>query len=434
VKNKKRGMRVLVVGGGGREHALAWKIAQSPLVEKVFCAPGNAGTEMLPKCVNIEIKPNEIERLGGFCRDEKIDFVVVGPEEPLARGIANFFEVMGISVFGPSQVGAMMEGSKSFAKRLLKKYRIPTADYRVFTNPSSAKAYIMKHGLTKVIKADGLTGGKGVCVYDTVEEAFDFIDKLMKDGIYGKAGETILIEDRLKGKEASFQFFTDGKGHIIPLEAVEDHKPLLDGDKGPNTGGMGAISPARITTGAKMKMQKIAERLAYAMKKEGIDYRGLCYIGFMIVGDEVYVLEINCRFGDPETQPLIMKMKSDIVPILLACTNGTLDKHKIKWKEHRTAVCVILASKGYPESPEKGKVIRGFDDPRLKYEQETGNAFIFHSGTIKKDGVILTNGGRVLCITALGAYPADAAKRAHKIVDLIYFEGMQYRKDIPRNL
>lgn len=429
----KKEMKVLVVGGGGREHALAWKIMRSPLIKEVICAPGNPGTAILPRCRNISIKPSEIEKLGEFCREEKVGLVVVGPEEPLNRGIADFFEVMGIPIFGPLQIGAMLEGSKSFAKGLMKRHNIPTADYETFIDPSKARDYINSSGLySKVIKADGLTGGKGVSIYNSLQEAYEFIDKLMKEKIYGEAGETILIEDRLKGKETSYLFFTDGK-HIIPLESSEDHKALLDNDKGPNTGGMGVISPARITTGTKIKMQKIAEKLVCVMRKEGIDYRGLCYIGFMMVDDEPYVLEINCRFGDPETQPLMMRMKSDIVPILLACTNGTLDKHKIEWY-HEPAVCVVLAAKGYPENPERGKAISGLDDFFLKYDQEVRNAFVFHSGTIEKNGRILTNGGRVLCATALGFCLEDAAKRAYKIVNRIHFEGMQYRKDIPRNL
>ena len=425
----KKGMKVLVIGGGGREHALAWKIEQSPLVKEVICAPGNAGTEMLPRCRNIDIKANDINGLLQFSKDEGIGLVVVGPEDPLVNGIADLFKKSNIPVFGPSAQGAMMEGSKSFAKKLLMKYRIPTAKYKVFKRASAAKAYVEKHGLTKVIKADGLTGGKGVDVYDTVEKAFETIDRMMIEKIYGKAGETILIEDRLKGKEASFQFFTDGTGHILPLETAEDHKALLDFDKGPNTGGMGVLSPARITTGVKIKMQKISERLVYAMKKEGIDYRGLCYIGFMIVGDEVYVLEINCRFGDPETQPLMMRMESDIIPIMLACTNGTLDKFEIEW-DYRPAACVVLASDGYPENPKKGDAISGSWITRSVSE----DVFVFHAGTIKKDSAVLTNGGRVLGVTALGVYPADAAKKAYKIVNLIHFKGMQYRKDIPRNL
>lgn len=423
-------MNILVVGGGGREHALAWKISQSPWVKYVFCAPGNAGTSMLPGCRNVDIKANEIEKLGEFVLEEKIGLVVVGPEDPLVKGIADFFEVMGIPVFGPKQKGAMLEGSKSFTKKILKKYRIPTAGYKVFKRASAAEEYVMKNKLTKVIKADGLTGGKGVSVYKTVEEGLEAIDNMMRDGIYGEAGTTVVIEDRLKGLETSYQFFTDGSGAILELETVEDHKALLDKDRGPNTGGMGTLSPSRIVTrDIRKKMRRIAKKLVYALKKEGIDYRGLIYIGFMIVNGEPYVLEINCRFGDPETQPLMIKMKSDIVPILLDCANGKLKRKMIRW-DHRSAACIVLASKGYPENPEKGKEISGLGD----VSPIRNDLFVFHAGTVARNNKVFTNGGRVLGVTALGRSPEDAAKRAYAAALRINFKGMQYRKDIPRNL
>jgi phosphoribosylamine--glycine ligase len=385
---------------------------------------------MLPGCRNVNIRANEIEKLGEFVLEKKIGLVVVGPEDPLVNAIADFFEVMDVSVFGPKQKGAMLEGSKSFTKKILKKYHIPTAGYRVFNRASAAEEYVMKHKLTKVIKADGLTGGKGVSVYKTVEEGLEAIDNMMRDGIYGEAGSTVVIEDRLRGLETSYQFFTDGSGAILELETVEDHKALLDKDRGPNTGGMGTLSPSRIVTrDIREKMRGIAKRLVYALKKEGIDYRGLIYVGFMIVDGEPYVLEINCRFGDPETQPLMLKMKSDIVPILLDCANGNLKRKMIRW-DRRSAACIVLASKGYPENPEKGKEISGLNN----VGSIRSDLIVFHAGTVAKGDRVLTNGGRVLGVTALGYSPEDAAKRAYAAASLIKFEGKQWRKDIPRKL
>jgi phosphoribosylamine--glycine ligase len=422
-------MKVMVSGSGGRENALVWKIGKSDLVDAIICVPGNSGTEDVKKCTNVPISITDIDGLVGLATKENPDLVVVGPEGPLVEGLADKLRECGIPVFGPSKRGALLEGSKEFAKKLMKKYGIKTADYEIFTDPNKAKEYILKNGLSKVIKADGLTGGKGAYVYKSIEEAFKAIDDMMVHGIYGEAGRKIIIEDRLVGQEVSYQILTDGKT-FIPLELVEDHKQLLDGDQGPNTGGMGALSPLRIAPSLEKRMREIADRFVCAMETEGIDYQGVCYIGFMIVNGELYVLEINCRFGDPETQVLMPRMKSDIVPILLACTNGTLDQHKIEW-DPRPAVCVVLAARGYPDNPEKGKVIHGLESPFLKVMDDT---FIFHAGTIKKDNIILTNGGRVLCVVAIGAHIKDSAKKAYGVVRGLNFEGMQYRKDIPRGL
>lgn len=418
-------MRVLVIGGGGREHALAWKIGESPLVEEIFCLPGNPGTTMLKKCANVPIAITEIDNLLNFSIDKKVGLAVIGPEDPLVAGIVDKFEIHGIPAFGPSERGALLEGSKEFAKKLMKKYGILTANYEVFTDSVEAKRCVSQKGLSCVIKADGLTGGKGVSVYKTIEEAHKVIDGMMTRGIYGKAGRKILIEDRLVGREISYLFFTDGK-NILPMELSEDHKQLLDEDEGPNTGGMGVYSPARLSSGLEKQMKKIAKRLVYAMNKENLNYKGICYIGFMICDGELFVLEINCRFGDPETQPYMMRIKNDIVPILLACTDETLGRHKIEW-DSRSAVCVVLAAEGYPDNPVKGTRIYG-----LEKISQFKDVQVFHSGTVWDDNILKTNGGRVLGVTALGKDNEAAAKRAYEAVGEISFEGMQYRGDISR--
>ena len=427
---KPRGKKViLVIGSGGREHALAWKIAKSGSVWRVYCAPGNAGTEKTKKCINIDIKPDEVADLLEFAKRHEVDLVVFGSEDTLAAGSADIFERNGIKVFGPSILGAKMEASKRFAKDLMLKYEIPTAAYRAFTDPEEAKKYLEEIGLKGVLKADGLTGGKGVFLYPDLEQGCKMIDKMMVDCIYGKAGKTVLIEERLRGKETSYQFFTDGR-NVIPCALLEDHKQLLDGDEGPNTGGMG-IGPADITAEEEAKMNAIARKLVWAMRMEGIDYRGLCYIGFMIVDGQPYVLEINCRFGDPETQPLMLKMRSDIVPILFACTDGTLKQHKIEWDE-RPVVCVVLAEDGYPVKPKDGQVVSGLNRvARMK------DVVVFYAGAIKDGKDVITKGGRNFGVVAFGRKKGDvasAARRAYEAADKINYWGKYCRKDIPRIL
>jgi len=428
---KPRGKKViLVIGSGGREHALAWKIAKSGSVWRVYCAKGNAGTAKTKKCINVDIEPSEIWKLLQFAKDNEVDLVVFGSEDTLAAGSADIFERNGIKVFGPSLLGAMMEASKIYAKELMQKYKIPTAAYRAFTDPEKAKEYIRRDiGMDGVVKADGLTGGKGVTVYSSLTQALCSINEMMIGKIYGKAGEKILIEKRLKGKETSYLFFTDGR-NMIPCALLEDHKPLLDGDEGPNTGGMG-IGPADITEEEESKMNAIAKKLVWAMRMEGIDYRGLCYIGFMICNGQPYVLEINCRFGDPETQPLMLKMRSDIVPILFACTNGTLNQYTIEWDE-RPVVCVVLAEDGYPVKPKDGQVVSG-----LKRVAHMKDVVVFYAGAVMDGKDVITKGGRNFGVVAFGRKRGDiasAAKRAYEAAGKIYYDGIYYRRDIPRIL
>jgi phosphoribosylamine--glycine ligase len=416
-------MRVLVVGGGGREHALVWKIAQSPKVSKVYCAPGNAGIS--EQATTVPIQANDLNRLMEFALKEKIDFTVVGPEDPLTRGIVDLFESKGLLIFGAARKAAEIEGSKAFAKEMMKKYHIPTAFYEIFDNRNEAVKYIRKYGAPIVVKADGLAAGKGVIICKTVEEAIQSVDKIMVEKIFGSAGNRVVVEEYLVGEEASYIAFTDGKT-ILPMASSQDHKPVLDGDQGPNTGGMGAYSPAPVVTDEVHEkiIEKVLRPVIYGMGEEGRPYRGVLYAGLMIDDGHPKVLEFNARFGDPETQPVLMRMKGDIVPILEACMKGTLSQHKIEW-DNRASVCVVMASKGYPGDYEKGKIIEG-----LKEVSRMERVFVFHAGTILKDGQVMTNGGRVLGVTGLGEDIPRAIEKAYQAVKRISWDGVHYRTDI----
>jgi phosphoribosylamine--glycine ligase len=416
-------MKVLVVGGGGREHALAWKIAQSPKVSKVYCAPGNAGIS--EQATLVPIQANDLSRLLEFALKEKIDLTVVGPEDPLTRGIVDLFESKGLLIFGATKKAAEIEGSKAFAKEMMKKYHIPTAFYEIFDNRNEAVKYIRKQGAPIVVKADGLAAGKGVIVCKTVEEAIHSVDQIMVEKIFGNAGNRVVVEEYLVGEEASYIAFTDGKT-ILPMASSQDHKPVLDGDQGPNTGGMGAYSPAPVVTDEVHEkiIEKVLRPVIYGMGEEGRPYKGVLYAGLMIHEGHPKVLEFNARFGDPETQPVLMRMKGDIVPILEACIKGNLSQHKIEW-DNRASVCVVMTSKGYPGDYEKGKIIEG-----LKEVSQMERVFVFHAGTTFKDGKIMTSGGRVLGVAGLGEDIPRAIERAYQAVKKISWDGVHYRTDI----
>jgi phosphoribosylamine--glycine ligase len=416
-------MRVLVVGGGGREHALVWKIAQSPKVTKVYCAPGNAGISGLAEIV--PVKANDLQGLLNFALKEKIDLTVVGPEEPLTLGIVDLFESKRLSIFGSNRKAAEIEGSKVFAKEIMKKYHIPTASFMTFENPKEAIAYIRKQGAPIVVKADGLAAGKGVMVCKTVEEAIRSVEQIMVEKMFGEAGKRVVVEECLTGEEASYIAFTDGKS-ILSMASSQDHKPIFDGDQGPNTGGMGAYSPAPVVSDEvhQQIMEKILRPMIQGMWEEGRPYRGVLYAGLMIREGQPKVLEFNARFGDPETQPALMRMKGDIVPVLEACMKGTLSQCRIEWDE-RAAVCVVMASKGYPGDYEKGKAIKG-----LQEVSRMEDVFVFHAGTASKEGQIVTNGGRVLGVTGLGEDIHRAIERTYEAVKKISWDGVHYRTDI----
>ena len=416
-------MKVLVVGGGGREHALVWKIAKSPKVSRVYCAPGNAGIS--EQATIVPIKANDLNSLLEFALKEKIDLTVVGPEDPLTQGIVDLFESKDLFIFGANKKAAEIERSKAFAKEMMKKYHIPTAFYEIFDNPKGAVKYIRKQGAPIVVKADGLAAGKGVIICKTVEEAIQSVEKIMVEKIFGEAGNRVVIEEYLVGEEASYIAFTDGKA-ILPMASSQDHKPIFDGDQGPNTGGMGAYSPAPVVTEEVHEriIEKILRPIIYGMEEEGRTYKGVLYAGLMIHEGHPKVLEFNARFGDPETQPVLMRMKGDIVPILEACMKGTLSQHRIEW-DNRPSVCVVMASQGYPGDYEKGKVIRG-----LKEVSKMEGAFVFHAGTTLKGDQVITNGGRVLGVTGLGEDIPRAIERTYQAVKKISWDGVHYRTDI----
>jgi len=418
-------MKVLVIGSGGREHALVWKIAQSPLVTKVYCAPGNPGTGLLAE--NVDLAVDDLPGLLGFAQREGIGLTVVGPELPLSLGIVDLFEEYGLKVFGARRNAAMIESSKAFSKELMQKYGVPTAAYQVFTEVEPAVAFIDRVGAPIVVKADGLAAGKGVIIAATRAEAVAAVTDMLGGNAFGAAGSRVVIEEFLPGEEASFLAFTDGK-HIIPLASAQDHKAVFDGDQGPNTGGMGAYSPAPVVTPAihEKAMSEVLRRTVDGMAAEGRPYRGGLYAGLMIEGDSVKTLEFNARFGDPECQPLLMRMKSDIVPILLAVAGGDLSGVEIEWHD-KAAVCVVMASQGYPGDYRKGDEISG-----LAEASRIDDLFVFHAGTKARDGRIVTSGGRVLGVTALGDTVQDAIDRAYRGVAAISWEGVQYRRDIGR--
>lgn len=418
-------MKVMVVGGGGREHTLVWKIKQSPLVKKIYCAPGNAGIERIAVCINIPAE--DIEALAEFALNEKIDLTVVGPEAPLTLGIVDEFEKRGLKVFGPSKKAAEIEGSKVFAKELMERYGIPTAHYRVFDDPIEAGEYIKDKGAPVVVKADGLAAGKGVIVALTEDEALDGVKRIMKDREFGRAGDRIVVEEYLEGPEVSILAFTDGNT-VIPMVSAQDHKRVYDNDRGPNTGGMGAFAPSPVYTPdiARVVEKEILKKAVDAMKRENRPYKGVLYAGLMITSKGPKVLEFNCRFGDPETQAVLPLLESDLVPVMQAVIDSRLDEAEIRWKDKK-AVCVIMASGGYPRKYEKGFKITGIEEAE-KIEGIT----VFHAGTAKEGDSIVTAGGRVLGVTALGDNLDSAARLAYKGVEKISFKGAHYRKDIGR--
>ena len=416
-------MRVLVVGGGGREHALCWKISRSPLVEKTFCAPGNAGITRHAECV--DIPAGDFESLSAFAKKESIDLTVVGPEQPLSEGIVDFFEKEGLRIFGPSKAAAELEGSKIFSKNLMKKYGIPTGDYSVFADVEKAAAGLRGMEPPFVVKADGLAAGKGVVICRSREEGEAALRSMMVDGAFGEAGTRVVVEEFLEGEEASFFAFTDGE-NILALEPSQDHKPLLDGDKGPNTGGMGAYTPAPVVTDPLRRriIDEVVTPTVRAMKSEGRPYRGVLYAGPMIRNGDMKVLEFNCRFGDPEAQPLLMRMDSDIVPILYSVAEGTMRTDPVEWKD-RFCVCVVMASRGYPAGYAKGVALE-----RLADFRDTEETVVFHAGTRFEGNRIVTNGGRVLGVTSSGDTIEQSLERVYRAVDSISQDGLVYRKDI----
>ncbi|MBN2307397.1 MAG: phosphoribosylamine--glycine ligase [Candidatus Hydrogenedentes bacterium] len=416
-------MNVLVVGSGGREHALAWKIAQSPLAGRVYCAPGNPGIARVAECVDIGV--NDFDALVAFANDKSVDLAVVGPEDPLSKGVVDRFAAEGLKAFGPDAAAAQLEASKSFAKRLMAKYNIPTAEYAEFDTPDAAISYVKEKGAPIVIKADGLAAGKGVTVAHDVDTAVAAIDAAMSARVFGDAGDKVIVEECLVGEEASILAFADG-ARVVAMVPSQDHKPVNDGDTGPNTGGMGAYSPAPVVDDALLDVihRTILQPCVDGMAEEGAPYKGVLYAGLMITEAGPRVVEFNCRFGDPETQVVLPRLQSDIVPALVACCDGALDSVQLEW-DSGACVTVVMASGGYPGAYEKGKPITGIDDA----EGEPG-VVVFHAGTGAAGDGLLTNGGRVLGVTASGAGIPAAIDAAYRAVDCIRFEGAHYRTDI----
>ncbi len=417
-------MRVLIVGSGGREHALAWKLAQTSNVNALFCAPGNGGISTIAQCFDVE--PTDTEGLITLVKRERIDFVVVGPENALAGGIVNACEEAGVRVFGPSREGSQIETSKVFAKKLMRKHGIPTAPFQVFDDFRTAHDYIERLIPPYVVKADGLCAGKGAFVINDAGEGEATLHELMVEKTHGEAGRRIVVESFLHGVEASYLAFADGS-HILPMIAAQDHKNLLDGDKGPNTGGMGAYAPIPFISGevAESIDHEVMEKMVEGLREEGILYKGVLYAGLMMDGNSPSVLEFNARFGDPETQPMLFKMESDLLPVMLACCEGNLKNiPEISWKEG-ISLCVVVASRGYPGKPDKGKLIRGLEDLR-----DQKDVVVFHAGTTKIGNQYYTSGGRVLGVTAMGETYQAAISKAYEAVSCIKFDGMYYRTDI----
>ena len=417
-------MKVMVIGSGGREHALVWKLSQSPKIDKIYCVPGNAGIAELAECVDIDIQ--DFHALLNLMRYEWIELTIVGPEMPLVKGIVDVFEKEGLSIFGPNAKAAQLEGSKVFAKDFMKRNGIPTAQYKVFSSYNQAQEHVRLKGAPLVIKADGLAAGKGVFVCHTNDEAIEALNGIMKDKMFGKAGDRVVIEECLVGQEASFMVITDGTT-IIPLASSQDHKQVFDGDRGPNTGGMGAYSPAPIVTEYLKKeiMKAIVTPTIKGLKREGIIYKGVLYVGLMISDNKPYVLEYNCRFGDPEAQVILSRLKTDLLEIAKTCTEERLNELiTVSWIDG-ASVCVILAAEGYPGSYKKGEIIKG-----LEHLREKDNIVVFHSGTSIYDEAVVTSGGRVLGITGIGNDIKDAIDKTYNAINQISWNGMHYRKDI----
>ncbi|WP_029043191.1 MULTISPECIES: phosphoribosylamine--glycine ligase [Cupriavidus] len=415
-------MKVLVVGSGGREHALAWKLAQSPKVQVVYVAPGNGGTALDKRLQNVPLTDPEV--LAAFAEREGVSFTVVGPEAPLAAGIVDIFRAKGLRIFGPTQAAAQLESSKDFAKAFMQRHGIPTAAYQTFNDAAAAHAYIDAQGAPIVVKADGLAAGKGVVVATTLEEAHAAVDMMLADNRLGDAGARVVIEQFLAGEEASFIVLVDGK-NVLALATSQDHKRLLDHDAGPNTGGMGAYSPAPVVTPAlhARALREIILPTVRGMEKDGIVYTGFLYAGLMIGADgSLKTLEFNCRMGDPETQPILARLKTDLVDVMEHAVSGRLDEIELDW-DRRTALGVVMAAHGYPDAPRKGDVITGIPP-------EAEDSMTFHAGTALKDGVLQVTGGRVLCVVGLADTVKAAQRAAYAAVGQIHFDGMQYRTDI----
>lgn len=416
-------MKVLLVGSGGREHAIAWKLSQSKKLKKLYIAPGNPGTAMHGE--NVNIPDIDIEAQIEFAKDVGIDLAIIGPEDPLAAGAVDAFEAVGIKAFGPSQKAAQLEADKAFAKEIMRANSIPTAESRTFTSFADARAYIASRDEAVVVKAAGLAKGKGVFVCDEPADGILAAEKIMNERLFGDAGTTVIVEDKLLGQEASILAFVDGR-NIYVMESSQDHKPIGEGDTGPNTGGMGAYSPAPVVTDKLMDQvtREILVPTVDGMNRSDALYRGVLYAGIMLTQGGPRVLEFNCRFGDPETQPILMRLESDLLEVMLAVCEGKLDSINLHW-DRRPAVCVVMSSGGYPGSYEKGKPIDG-----LEQVSTLKDVVVFHAGTAKQDGKIVTSGGRVLGVTALGDSIADAKTRAYQAVDMIHFEGAYCRRDI----
>ncbi|HEY8342755.1 MAG TPA: phosphoribosylamine--glycine ligase [Calditerricola sp.] len=414
-------MKVLVVGQGGREHALCWALARSPRVARVYCAPGNGGIAEVATCV--PIKETDFAALAQFARDEGIGLTVVGPEAPLAAGIVDFFRAQGLPIFGPTRAAAQVESSKAFAKRIMKASGIPTADYAVFDDVEAALAYVREKGAPIVVKADGLAAGKGVTVARTVAEAEAALHRAMREGVFGAAGSRVVIEEYLEGEELSLMAFVDGET-VRPMVPAQDHKPVFDGDRGPNTGGMGAYSPVPQIGPAVIDaaVERILKPMAAALVREGCPFTGVLYAGLMVTADGPKVIEFNARFGDPETQVVLPRLKTDLLEVLLAVVEGRLAEVELAWRDE-AALCVVLASGGYPHGYETGKAIAGLD-------RIDSDVLVFHAGTRRTGEALVTSGGRVLGVTALGATLAEAQRKAYANVARIRFDGMHFRTDI----
>lgn len=418
-------MNILIIGGGGREHALAWKLAKSDRVRKIYVAPGNGGTASGSLIIeNIDL--NKTDELISFAKKNHIDLTVVGPEVPLSEGIVDDFQKNNLKIFGPSKAAAQLESSKEFAKDFMRRHNIPTASYQTFTDLNKAKEYVKKNRVPIVIKADGLAAGKGVIIAENESEAFKALELMLIDNAFGDSGARVVIEEYLEGEEASFIVISDGDS-ILPLASSQDHKRLLDNDVGPNTGGMGAYSPAPIVTEDVHNkiMAQVIEPTIKGMKSDGINFCGFLYAGLMIdKNNNIKTLEFNCRMGDPETQPILFRLKSDLLPVLLDATNNQLHKSQIEWEDN-SSITVVMASKNYPDQPELGDIIYGLDSEKLSTD-----TFIFHAGTTLENGKIKTSGGRVLGVTAKEKSLKEAKEKVYQLVKKIKFNGAQYRKDI----
>ncbi|WP_022949806.1 phosphoribosylamine--glycine ligase [Methylohalobius crimeensis] len=418
-------MKVLIIGGGGREHAFAWKMAHSAEVEKVYVAPGNAGTALEPKVENVAIPAEDLSGLADFAREEKVDLTVVGPEAPLVAGVVDLFQTRGLPCFGPSQAAARLEGSKAFCKDFMQRHRIPTAAYATFTEAEAAVDYIRSQGTPIVIKADGLAAGKGVVIARSESEAIEAVRRMMAEGVFGEAGRRVVIEEFLEGEEASFMVMADGE-NVLALATSQDHKPLQDGDQGPNTGGMGAYSPASVITPEieQRVLNQVIQPTVQGMTADGTPYTGFLYAGLMIAPDgQPKVLEFNCRMGDPETQPILLRLESDLAELCLAAVAGDLGGRQAEW-DRRAALGVVMAAGGYPFDYRKGDAIEGLPD------EESTDVKVFHAGTRLENERVVTAGGRVLCVCALGDGVAEAQRKAYAQVEKIRWPDAYFRRDI----